>query len=1029
MLFSHSPSCTLTSDEAHRLSALRQYNILGTAKDSQFDDITQIASCLTGCPIALITFIDETRTWIKSSQGMDLSEVPRESSLCAMTIGGKELFEIPDTLQDPRTFEHAMVLQAPFIRYYAGVPLTTSEGFNIGTLCVLDYIPRQLETSQVTALYGLARRILDQLETKRSYAQLSRILDGGQDGFWEWDMVSGYIQTSDSFAHMLGYLPEEIPASLAGWDKLIHPVDKQKVESLFFEALEEGQDHHTFEYRFRAKDGSWRWVLDRGKVIQRDKEGKPLLASGTYTDVDSRVRTEMALFKSRKELAKSLDVISRNHNLLNGLRDIQDVFIASPDNREAFDQLLKLLLDFTGSEYGFIGEVLHSDKGLPYLKTHAQTNISWDEETRKFYEENAPGGLEFTNLKTLFGAVMTSGDVVISNSPGTDPRRGGLPPGHPPLDRFLGIPIKVGGQFVGMVGLANRSGGYDRSVVNEVKPILATYGNLISARRERIKRELAEKRAQQASTNARRAAEKANRAKDAFLATMSHEIRTPMNGVVGMADLLSNDPAFPECYTDHIKVIRDSSLSLLRIIDDVLDFSKIESGHLSLDIIPCSVSDIVVAVCSNFSAMVKEKRLILNSRVDAAVPDLVSLDPTRVRQVLMNLVGNAVKFSSNRPGITAEVAVDVSICDSAGQKPVLTFCVVDNGIGMSPHTIENLSKPFSQADNSITRRFGGTGLGLSITRSLLQLMGGQLSFESALDKGSRFTACIPIKEDTNDDGLEDIDLYGVNCLFIAKGDEKYPELVSQLKSAGINVVVAPDLAAVQQQVETGSDWVILRFVDETKPDVKHLLDDFAGLTNLRQVVIAEGRRHEPRIVGDDIVILDAESLSRGVLLRSIAIAVNRSSPQVHWGNSYTAINSSVLPLAASGDAASILIAEDDAVNRQVITRQLELLGFTAEIAVNGEEALAKWRTGNFELLLADLHMPIMDGYSLAKAIRREEPSGQHLPILAFTANALKGEMKKALRVGMDGYLTKPIQIAQLRAALLEWLPSCRDHSS
>lgn len=1029
MLFSDSPSCTLTSDEAHRLSALRQYNILGTAKDSQFDDITQIASCLTGCPIALITFIDEHRTWIKSSLGMDLSEVPRESSLCAMTIGGKELFEIPDTLQDPRTFEHAMVLQAPFIRYYAGVPLTTSEGFNIGTLCVLDYLPRQLGASQVTALYGLARRILDHLETQRSFEQLNRIIDASEDGFWDWDMVTGYIHTSDSFAHMLGYLPEEIPPSLAGWDKLIHPVDKQKVESTFFEALEEGQDHHTFEYRFRAKDGSWRWVLDRGKVIKRDKEGKPLLASGTYTDVDSRVRTEMALFKNQKELAISLDVINRNQNLLNALRDVQDVFIACPDDREAFDRLLKLLLDFTGSEYGFIGEVLHSDKGLPYLKTHALTNISWDEATRKFYEENAPGGLEFTNLKTLFGAVMTSGDLVISNSPGTDPRRGGLPPGHPPLDRFLGIPIKVGGQFVGMVGLANRSGGYDRSVVNEVKPILATYGNLISARRERLKRELAEKRAQQASTNARRAAEQANSAKDAFLATMSHEIRTPMNGVVGMADLLSNDPAFPECYTDHIKVIRDSSLSLLRIIDDVLDFSKIESGHFSLDIIPCSVSDIVVGVCSNFSPMVKEKTLILNSRVDAAVPDLVSLDPNRVRQVLMNLVGNAVKFSSNRPGITAEVAVDVSICDSAGQKPVLTFCVVDNGIGMPPDTIENLSKPFSQADNSITRRFGGTGLGLSIIRSLLQLMGGQLSFESALDKGSRFTACIPIKEDTNDDKIENIDLYGVNCLFIAKGADKYPELVSQLESAGINLVVALDLAAAQKQAETGSDWVILRFVDETKPDVKHILDDFAGLANLRQVVIAEGRRHEPRIVGDDIVILDAESLSRGVLLRSIAIAVNRSSPQVHWCNNYTAINSSVLPLAGSGDAASILIAEDDAVNGQVITRQLELLGFTAEIAVNGEEALAKWRTGNFELLLADLHMPIMDGYSLAKAIRREEPSGQHLPILAFTANALKGEMKKALRVGMDGYLTKPIQVAQLRAALLEWLPSCRDHSS
>lgn len=152
------------SAESLRLSALRSYKILDTDKDIRFDDVTEIASYLTGCPIAMITFVDEVRTWIKSSVGFDAKEVPRETSFCAMAINGEGLFEIPDTLQDPRTYEHSMVLQAPFIRYYAGVPLITPEGFNIGTLCVLDYIPRQLEDGQVTAMYGLARGVLDQLE-------------------------------------------------------------------------------------------------------------------------------------------------------------------------------------------------------------------------------------------------------------------------------------------------------------------------------------------------------------------------------------------------------------------------------------------------------------------------------------------------------------------------------------------------------------------------------------------------------------------------------------------------------------------------------------------------------------------------------------------------------------------------------------------------------------------------------------------------------------------------------------------------
>jgi CheY-like chemotaxis protein len=244
----------------------------------------------------------------------------------------------------------------------------------------------------------------------------------------------------------------------------------------------------------------------------------------------------------------------------------------------------------------------------------------------------------------------------------------------------------------------------------------------------------------------------------------------------------------------------------------------------------------------------------------------------------------------------------------------------------------------------------------------------------------------------------------------------------------VNLVAVSDLVAAQKLAATCSEWVVLRVVDEIKPEVTLFTDDFPGMPNLRQVIIAQGRRYQPRIVGVDIVVLDGESLTQEVLLHSIAIAANRSSPYVHWGNDFTAIKAPILPLA-DDETALILVAEDDAVNQQVIIRQLKLLGFTAEVAVDGAEALAKWRAGNFELLLADLHMPVMDGYSLAKAIRQEESSGRRLPILAFTANALKGEMNKALAAGMDDYLTKPIQMVELRAALLKWLPSHRGHAS
>lgn len=809
---------------------------------------------------------------------------------------------------------------------------------------------------------------------------------------------------------------------------MIHPVDKKRVESAFYKALHRGQDQHVFEYRLRAKDGGWRWILDRGKVVSRDAGGKPLLASGTYSDIDNRRRAEIALCRSQARLAKSLDAITRNRNLLNRLGDVQNIFIGHPDNREAFDQLLNVLLDFTGSEYGFIGEVLYKKNGLPYLKTHAQTNISWNEATRKFYEENAPNGLEFTNLKTLFGAVITSGELVTANSPSTDPRRVGLPPGHPPLNRFLGVPIKLGDQFIGMVGLANRSGGYDESVVSEIEPILATYGNLISARRERIRRELAEKRANIANAKARKLAEQVNSTKDIFLASTSHEIRTPMNGVVGMVDLMWSDPNFPECYMDHIKTIRDSSLSLLRVINGILDFSKIESGEITLESIPCSVREVIDGACSNFLPLINQKRLILNIRIAADVPHIVFLDPVRLKQVLLNLISNAVKFSIDRPGIVAEVTVKVSVCDSVDSTAALMFLVIDSGIGMSPDTMRNLSKPFSQADPTITRRFGGTGLGLSITTRLLTLMAGHLSFESCLGEGSRITACIPIGEDTGSDLANEIDVQGLNCLFVEENLQIFPQLLDQLESTGINLEVVPDLVAAKKQAVTDLDWVILRVVDETELDVTTVIGDFAGLPNLRQVIIAKGLPHYPRIVGVNVVVLGGETLSRQVLLHAISVVANRSSPHLHWGNDFTAIRGEILPLVEAG-AGSVLVAEDDLVNQQVITRQLQLLGFSPEIAVDGADALAKWRAGNYELLLVDLHMPVKDGYSLVRAIREEESESRRLPILAFTANALKEEKEKALRFGMDDYLTKPIQIVELRAALQKWLLSHRNHIS
>ena len=349
---------TTSLNEPGRLAALERYAVLDTPAEVDFDDFTQLASQICQTPIALISLLDERRQWFKSKVGLEVAETPRNVSFCQHTIQGPGLLEIPDALQDERFRDNPLVTGEPRIRFYAGALLTTPDGYNLGTLCVIDRTPRELTTEQRDGLNRLARQVMAQLELRRSREEFR----------------------------------QELAARLAA-------------------------------------------------------EGR----------------------------------LRRASDLLSAVGQLQAGYISKVkiDSTETFDALLKLILCFTDSEYGFAAEVLRDGQGQPYLKTHAITNIAWNEEMRAFYEKNKAAGLEFHNLKTLFGAALTTGETVIANAPDTDPRRGGLPPGHPPMKSFLGVPIKYGGELIAMVGVSNRPGGYDEKLVEEIEPLLSTYSTII----------------------------------------------------------------------------------------------------------------------------------------------------------------------------------------------------------------------------------------------------------------------------------------------------------------------------------------------------------------------------------------------------------------------------------------------------------------------------------------------------------------------------------------------------------------------
>ncbi|MBL0141123.1 MAG: PAS domain S-box protein [Betaproteobacteria bacterium] len=523
-------------------------------------------------------------------------------------------------------------------------------------------------------------------------------------------------------------------------------------------------------------------------------------------------------------------------------------------------------------------------------------------------------------------------------------------------------------------------------------------------------------------TEARADAEEASRTKSAFLATMSHEIRTPMNGVIGMVELLAHGN-LPERQAELVRTIRDSATALLDIIDDILDFSKGEAGKLQIERAPVDVANLVEGLCSSMLPVAARDDVNLAVFISPGIPAKVLTDEVRLRQVLYNLVGNAIKFSSGRAGMPGRVSVRAEIDTASPMR--LVFTVADNGVGMSPDALGRLFTPFVQAEVSTTRRFGGTGLGLAICRRLVDLMKGDIAVNTALGEGATFTVRLPVEVVRGGEENPSRALEGLDCVVLRSRELRADDIRAYLEHAGARVYVADRLEdAVRLAVELGSP-VVLRDAGDDRSPPEGTCAAFAGAPKARHLLITRGRRNQARVEQAEVVMLDDGALRRQALLRAVAVAAGRASPEVLDSGAGEGMPKAAAcaPTIAQARAEGrlILVAEDDETNRRVIARQLEFLGYAAQIVGSGEEALRKWREGGHALLLTDLHMPDRDGYSLVEAIRREENGRKGMPILALTANALREEANRARSAGMDECLTKPVQLRLLRAALERWL--------
>ncbi|HUK01752.1 MAG TPA: PAS domain-containing protein [Steroidobacteraceae bacterium] len=917
-----------------------------------------------------------------------------------------------------------------------------------------------------TRLSGALQDITEQHDTQMRLARASR---SSSEGHWDYDFGTETMWFSASFRELLGFPAQDYRERAVDFRSRVHPDDVELMNRAVERHLTDGTPYDV-QVRLQLADDSYRWFRSRGSV-EHDDLGRLVSAAGSATDIEDERSAQEELRRVRTRLERAI------HGTQDGLWewevDSRQLWL-SPRFREllgfAHDEPVaddpEALASYCHPQDRaklHAATQAHLDGGAPYdLEIRMRTRAG---EYRWFHIRGSAERDGAGRAQTLSGsaqditpqknaeaarveaeqrlerAIRGSSDGFFDHaltegrvwySPRVREMLGYSPDEpfpHVLLDlmtpedreRVLAagkLTFETDAPYDMVYALRTRDGGRrwfrsrgmcDRDA--DGKPVRFS-GSIqdITTQRE----------AEAALVAAKEAAAAANRAKSEFLANMSHEIRTPMNGVLGMTELLLDTP-LETVQREFADTIRTSATSLLGVLNDILDFSKIEAGKLEIESVEMDVRECVEDVAMMMAVQAAARNLEFIVNVDPAIPDLVLGDPHRLRQILTNLIGNAVKFTHQGEIVVEALAVGVK-----SGRALLHFEVHDSGTGMSPEVLARLFQPFVQADASTTRHYGGTGLGLSIVKRLVEMMGGQVSVVSDPGQGSTFSFTLPcplVEGAISTAAAGSFSPQGRRVLVVDDNQTNRRVLCGQLQPAGYEVQTAGDVdealnllaksVADNKPVEVviaddqmpGCDGASLAARVHSVPalsDVQLImltsLDRHGNVQRLTELGFAgyltkPVRGRELRACVERVLNLDAAAATTIPRLITRGLLATEAGPSRFKGR--------------------VLIVEDNAVNQQVARRFLERLGCEVEVAENGLRAVEFCARARYDLILMDVQMPVMDGLAATREIRRHEDPGSRTPIIALTASAMTDELERCIAAGMDGLLTKPLEPARL----------------